>query len=74
MKKGRPGFPHIQVLADHEKREDLTGDSLPRNHHARGSLLRHGTPRAIAFALGRSVHSHGTRLRVKTGDHGFTPE
>jgi uncharacterized protein (TIGR00299 family) protein len=71
MKKGRPGFL-VQVIADHEKREDLVA-----------ILFRETTTLGVRFYIAeRRVQSrewvdvntaHGI-VRVKTGDHGFTPE
>ncbi|MGA2715038.1 MAG: nickel pincer cofactor biosynthesis protein LarC [Bryobacteraceae bacterium] len=71
MKKGRPGFL-IQVIAEHEKREELAA-ILFRETTTLGVRFYNAERRVQAREWVEVDTPHGM-VRVKAGDHGFAPE
>ena len=71
MKKGRPGVL-IQVIAEHEKREELAA-ILFRETTTLG-IRFHTAERRVQSREWLDVHTPHGIVRVKAGDHGFAPE
>ena len=71
MKKGRPGVL-IQVIAEHEKREELAA-ILFRETTTLGVRFYNAERRVQAREWVEVQTPHGM-VRIKAGDHGFAPE
>jgi hypothetical protein len=71
MKKGRPGVL-IQVIAEHEKREELAA-LLFRETTTLG-IRFHTAERRVQSRAWLNVQTPYGVVRVKAGDHGFAPE
>ena len=71
MKKGRPGVL-IQVIAEHDKREELIA-ILFRETTTLGVRFYHAERRVQSRKWVEVQTPHGI-VRIKAGDHGFAPE
>ncbi len=71
MKKGRPGVV-IQVITEHEKREELIAILL-RETTTLGVRFHSAERRVEARRMVEVSTSHGI-VRIKESDHGFAPE